>query len=182
MKNLTSKMRFFLVVILQTLILIGVAGYLKHQDKGLKIFLRIERYNPTSPLRGDYLVLDYPDISRIESSKVDLGLKTGDIVYVPLVQQGKIFTLEKNARIGKKLPQSGIFIKGIVKSGPGNILYKGDIHSQYIHISYGIENYYIPQNSGRGIKWGKDDYAEISLDSRGNPSLVQVYIDGKPFP
>lgn len=49
-------------------------------------------------------------------------------------------------------------------------------------VSYGIEDYFIPEGSGQD--WfvradGDDDYARVIVDTDGNAVLKEIYIDGK---
>jgi uncharacterized membrane-anchored protein len=172
-KNVTWNTKFFLAVFLQLAILSALTLYHKSHTQGLNVFLRINQFDPATPLRGDYLSLDYPDISRIRVSEFDFVPAAGDIVYVPLGKKAhsKIWTVKAGEKASREKPSDGVFIRGVVKGG-----------NDLIEITYGIESYFIPKRSGGNIRWSDNDYAEVSLDKNGNPFLLGIYLNGVPFP
>jgi len=168
-----NTIKFFLVVILQIIILIGLLIYHIGKTKGRKIFLRVGSVDPLSPIRGRYISLYYPDISSIEIYKFDYSsVKIGDVVYVKLQKVNKIWKIKKDSKISKKKPKGGIYIKGIVEF----------CRYSRVRLKYGIESYFIPEEYAKEFKWGKENYVEVSIDENGTAALVKLYIDGRPFP
>ena len=158
---------------MQLCILAGVVLYHQNLAKGSKIFLRIGPVDPTSPLRGDYLTLNYPDISRVEISRFTYQpVNAGDIIYLPVRQVGKLWQPIPEEKIGRTKPVMGVFLKGVVEN----------VYADKAGILYGIESYFIPEGSGSNVKWGDNDYAVVAVDNNGNPALLQVFIDNRSFP
>ncbi|HOK56212.1 MAG TPA: GDYXXLXY domain-containing protein [bacterium] len=166
-----KTIKFFIVIFIHILILTGVALYYKWTKKGITVFLKIGRYDPMSPLRGDYLTLFYPEISRIPFTEFASSVSIGDTFYVPLEKKDKIWIRKKDVKIDKRKEYEGIFIKGMVK----NV-------GSYVILEYGIETYYIPVGTGEDIKWSDNDYAEIFIDENGNGKIKKIYLNGKQFP
>jgi len=178
MKNMPKTARFFIVVLLQLFIMTGVIIYHRNLAKGFKVLLRIGPVDPSSPIRGDYLVLNYSDISTIKVSEFDYHpVKTGDLVYVSLKRKNRFWIIAEGNKISKRKPFKGIFIKGVIKRGE-NTTYS----STSVGLTYGIESYYIPPGSGRGIKSSRNDFAEVSIGKDGSSSVIRTYINNRPFP
>lgn len=160
----------FFIIFFKLLILAG----------GEEVILKIRPVDPRDPFRGDYITFQY-DISRIkENSFYSLGsrekIKYGDKIYIPLAKKGNYWI--KNGNVIKDKPNAGIFIKGAIK----DIKWKGDLPEE-IFVSYGIEEYFIPENSGRDVSFsGRDTFAKVVLDKNGNAVLKSVYVNGKLWP
>lgn len=157
----------FFIIFLKLLILTG----------GEEVLLKIRPVDPRDPFRGDYITFQY-DISRIKGNSFQsLGLqekiKYGDKIYVPLVKKGNYWI--KNGSVSKDKPNAGIFINGTIKD-----IKWGENLPEEIFISYGIEEYFIPENSGRGVNFnGLDTFAKVVLDKSGNAVLKSIYVNGK---
>lgn len=160
----------FFIIFFKLLILAG----------GEEVLLKIRPVDPRDPFRGDYITFQY-DISRIkENSFYSLGshekIKYGDKIYIPLVKKGNYWI--KNGSVSKDKPNASIFIKGTIK----DIKWRDDLPEE-IFVSYGIEEYFIPENSGRNVDFDEQDaFAKVVLDKNGNPVLKSIYVNGKLWP
>jgi uncharacterized membrane-anchored protein len=181
--RLTKNQRFFLAICLQVFLLLGIIGYHYGRTLGNRVLLRIRPYDPTAPLRGDYLAITC-DISSLPSSLFDYSpVKEGDVVYVRL-EEGKDFARPISGKaVSRNRPTKGVFIRGVLtKSGSAFLSQLPTISpdDQHVQITYGIESYFVPEGSGRNLRWNGRDYAVIALDRDGNATLTTVYVDGKP--
>lgn len=171
----------FLMIIYKTAILIG----------GQIVYLRIAPVDPRDPLRGDYVVFQLQDFSRLDAYIFDSpqSVKSGDVIFVTVGERG-----DYAYPIGaSKTKPSGddIFIKGTVT----NVSSQGNFNSglpeekfvrqriQDFNIKYGIEEYFIKEGSGRNVSFrGYANYAQVMVDNNGSSLLKRLFIDGKPWP
>jgi len=138
--------------------------------RGTNVMLKIEPVDPRDWLRGDHVIFQY-DISNVPSHLVGQDVKMGDSVYVLLTEQDPYW---QATRVQKQKPtEELLFIKGTVRS-PGK---------KTTNIRYGIEQYFIPEGTGKGFSFrDKESAAEVAIDKYGNAVLKQIYVDGKKWP
>jgi len=174
----SKRNKFIIAIAIQTAILFFIILFkLLILSGGEEVFLKIRPVDPRDPFRGDYITFQY-DISRIKGSLFDSSekIKYGDKIYIPLLKR-KNYHVATN-RISKNKPDTGIFIKGAVN----DIRQKGDSLDE-VFVSYGIEEYFIPENSGRNVNFnGQNTFAKVVLDKNGNAVLKNVYVNGKLWP
>lgn len=170
--TLNKNLKILLAVGLQVFIILSVVvfKYFIITD-GVEVILKVQPTDPRDPLRGDYITFTY-NISRLPSylAKGE-SLKIGDVVYVSLREGKTYWTAYK---ISKQKPdfKDSIFIKGKVESV-----------SEDLSIIYGIEEYFIPENSGENFSFiNKFITAKIFIDKNGNAVFKQIYINNKPWP
>ncbi|GIW63433.1 MAG: hypothetical protein KatS3mg091_235 [Patescibacteria group bacterium] len=189
--RLTYNQRFVIAVLIQLAIILAIVLPKLILATKTTIYLRAELVDPRSPLRGDYLVLEYPNLSKlsetyyiskptketiVDTRQKTLDLKRKDTVYTRLIKvggewQAAAFTKEKPD------PNEFVFIKGIIKDITINQITK-DYQEYIYHIEYGIENYFIPENSGEKYSTNPNKYllAEITVDENGNSLLKNIKI------
>jgi len=174
----SKRNKFIIAIAIQTAILFFIILFkLLILSGGEEVFLKIRPVDPRDPFRGDYITFQY-DISRIKGSFFDSSekIKYGDKIYIPLLKR-KNYHVAAN-RISKNKPDTGMFIKGTVN----DIRQKGDSLDE-VFVSYGIEEYFIPENSGRNVNFnGQNTFAKVVLDKNGNAVLKNVYVNGKLWP
>ena len=174
----SKRNKFIIAIAIQTAILFFIILFkLLILSGGEEVFLKIRPVDPRDPFRGDYITFQY-DISRIKGSFFDSSekIKYGDKIYIPLLKR-KNYHIATN-RISKNKPDTGIFIKGTVN----DIRQKGDSLDE-VFVSYGIEEYFIPENSGRNVSFNRQNtFAKVVLDKNGNAVLKNVYVNGKLWP
>lgn len=126
---------FIVVIILQLIILFGMAGYhMLILKTGTPITLKVQPVDPTDLFRGDYLTMRY-DISQLHKKDfADPGvlenLAIGADVYVPLKQEGAYWIQAGKATVLKptKLPNA--------KSSNNELYIKGTVENNYINYIY----------------------------------------------
>lgn len=188
----SNKLKFFGVVAMQVGILLVMILYkFVILAGGTPVFLAIEPVDPRDPLRGDYMVFSFTDISTIGSysfrqqSDYDyMGYsgtfepKVGDTVYVELKGYSNRYSVYG---VYPSKPEGKVFIKGAVKA-----VNKGEVdyyNSTEYEIAYGVENYFIPENTGSEINFQSSLVeAEVVVDDNGEAVLKSLYVDGKKWP
>lgn len=186
-----NKLKFFGVVALQVCIMLVMILYkFMILAGGTPLFLRIEPIDPKDPLRGDYMVFSFSDISSIDSyhfrqkSEYDyMGISgtfepnPGDTVYVELKSYSTRYEVYG---VYPSKPEGKVFIKGIVKGINGGVNYNS---SKEYRIEYGVENYFIPENTGGEINFQSSQVeAEVLVNDQGDAVLKNLYVDGKKWP
>lgn len=154
------------LIIISKLLIIG---------SGTEVLLKIKPVDPRDPLRGDYVTFSYY-ISTITSYRTDSKLQRGDVAYVILTKSSNYWratTVQSN-----KPDSNQIFLRGTIK----NINTIKNSNTVYT-LEYGIEDYFIPENSGRTLTPFRNDiYARVVIDKNGYPVLKGLVVDGKPWP
>ena len=174
----SKRNKFIIAIAIQTAILFFIVLFnLLILSGDEEVFLKIRPADPRDPFRGDYITFQY-DISRIKGSFFDSSekIKYGDKIYISLLKRKNYHVIAN--RVSKNKPDTGIFIKGTVN----DIRQKGDSLDE-VFVSYGIEEYFIPENSGRDVNFNwQDAFAKIILDKNGSAVLESVYVNGKLWP
>jgi uncharacterized membrane-anchored protein len=167
--NLPFKTKFFLIVGLQLMLLVGLIGSKQVTLlTGQRVLLKTVPVDPRDLFRGDYVVLSY-DISRIGREKWrDPSYQQGDTVYVTLRPEGKFWETEQVSRTapgGKTL-----FVRGTVT-------YVAD---DSLRLEYGIESYFVPEGTGHELERaaGHGLAVEASVDRAGRAAIRRVAVEG----
>lgn len=181
--------RFILAIGLQTIIIVALF-LVKYSTVvgGVEVLLRIAPIDPRDPLRGDYVTFQLQDLSRISTINFKEIPTNGQIVYVPLRKSNDYWVAGRNISAKKPVDDSVTFIKGrVVRGGDRtNTIDELDIglsrsNLGQIQISYGVEDFFIPEGSGWNLPRG-DATALVAVDSNGGAVLKQVYIGSKKWP
>ncbi|MBM6617128.1 GDYXXLXY domain-containing protein [Bacillus suaedaesalsae] len=157
---MNKRLLFYGVILLQVLFLLGMAGSYFAIDKvGQEIRLKTIPIDPRDLFYGDYVTLQY-EISNVPK-KLWLSEELpdyGDRVYV-LVDKGETYHKVVAASLEK------------LEVGEGEVLLSGrylyEVDTSALFVEYGIEQYYIPENTGKEIE-----------NSSGN---VEVYVKIAPW-
>ena len=183
---MNKQIKFILAIALQlAVILIIVVFKFSIFTGGTEVMLRIQPVDPRDPLRGDYVTFSY-DISSLSSYQFNYSpINNGDKVYIPLKKRNSYWYVQGN--IQKIKPSNGVFIKGVIKrGGESNFPEKPfgiNRMDETITITYGIEEYFIPEGSGRNERFvGNNNFAKVALDENGNAVLKEIFVDGKLWP
>lgn len=150
--NLKKRRSWLLaaLVALQTLALAGIAlSYYAVGWYGQDIRLRTVPVDPRDLLYGDYVTLAY-DISTVTPAMwkgSDRQVKRGDVIYVVV----------KPGTDGVYVPVAASDTKPSVSAGEVTLkaraMYAWDRkHEGGVRVSYGIEKYYVPENTGKALE------------------------------
>lgn len=178
----SKTLKFIVVLGVQVLILVGIILFkLIVLGSGTEILLQIQPIDPRDPLRGDYATFSY-SISSLPSYSIENTVQNGDTVYVPISKTTKYWVFT-GGQISKTKPKGGIFIKGKVVSGGSSGLLGLNATQSNLLISYGIEQYFIPEGKGQTLNnFNGDAYTKVAVDDEGNSVLKGIYINDKPWP
>lgn len=143
---------------------------------GKIILLETRRVDPRDLLRGDYLILNYK-ISDVPTNlfvpPVSGELPYGTKVFVALVPAGtnRFYEITR-AGTNTFLPAAGeIILRGKSARAWWNT-------SNAVHVTYGIENYYVAE--GTGNPTGKLTVQAV-VPASGRAKIREVFVDGKPY-
>jgi uncharacterized membrane-anchored protein len=124
---------------------------------GEKVRLQVQPVDPVDFFRGEYVALNY-QISRISTQGVD----PGDTVYVPLRQEGDVWTGD---RLTTERPHGDVtFIRGQARG---------------FGIEFGIETFFVEEGAAPRYEQamvGGRLYADIVLDDDGKARLEDLVI------
>ncbi len=170
--------RLLILLLILTLSLAWMVGNkLWTLKTGEIVELKAEPVDPRSLFRGDYVIITTA-IHRINQEDVggDREFHKNDAIFTLIEEQPdnswKVLSIHHdNPRKEQPLEKQQIVIKGSVTRISG---------STY-HTSYGIENYFIPENSGKEIEQAIGKHAisvRIAVDSTGSAAIHSLLKDG----
>lgn len=198
--EISRNTKFIAAIILQVVIVLAIILFkVAIIGGGTNVLLRIEPVDPRDPLRGDYVTFQYT-ISNINQYMLkNETMRKGDTVYVPLRKSGKYWHV--NRFVQKDKPSGDqLFIKGVVTHGDSPATpvlveerdMRGsavppvptiDFQRRSLRVSYGIEEYFIPEGVGMNFNFrSRDSSALVAIDRNGNAVLKQIFVDDKPWP
>jgi uncharacterized membrane-anchored protein len=170
------KFKFFVFILaLQALWLLGTVAVQEYAlAHGRIVLLETHRVDPRDLLRGDYLILDY-EISNVPtnlfSPPVQKDLPYGTKIFVVLAPGTNQFYEVVRASTNEFTPATNeVVLRGRSDERWGS--------SNSLHVAYGIENYYVAENTGNPT--GKLTVQAI-VPASGHPKIREVFVDGKPY-
>jgi uncharacterized membrane-anchored protein len=170
------KFKFFIFILaLQTLWLLGTVAMQEYAlAHGRIVLLETQRVDPRDLLRGDYLMLNYKisDVpTNLFSPPVQKDLPYGTKVFVELAPGTNQFYEVVRASTNEFTPATNeVVLRGRSDERWGS--------SNSVHVAYGIENYYVAENTGNPT--GKLTVQAI-VPASGHPKIREVFVDGKPY-
>lgn len=174
MMKLSFKLKFWLAIGLQIIILISVWGFNQIQFvAGEKVLLKlVPPRDPLSLFQGHYLRLNY-EISELGRGEYEgpTDFQRGETIYVVLEKNDNYW---EATAVSRSKPKDEVFIKGNVLAN-----YRGSLR-----IEYGIESYFIPEenwqeveNTFRGLERYQDVFIEVSISRSGSALIRKIFID-----
>ncbi|MET3289957.1 hypothetical protein EDM56_19540 [Brevibacillus fluminis] len=161
--------RLLLIIALQIALLLAIVGKYQYVAlTGQSVLLKTAPVDPVDPFYGDYVVLNY-EIARIDGTSVPHDVTQEDQdhqVYVILQQK----TNPWHEAVGvyrslPKLAQGQIALKGTLR-------YVDSEGTREISIGYGIERYYVPENTGHEIEDRRDQLTMVEVKVSGSGDAV----------
>ncbi|MFC5653834.1 GDYXXLXY domain-containing protein [Paenibacillus solisilvae] len=169
-----SKWLIVLLVV-QVLFLAAIAGI--HYSTlwfGKEIRLQTVPVDPRDLLYGDYVQLNY-DINRVPLSlRQETGdkPKSGDRIYVVL-QENQSDGIYRAKAVASRKPSLSV----------GQIMLKGRVEyadDDAIRISYGIERYYVKENTGKELeKQAGNLVVKVKTSAWGSPVIEDITAGSK---
>ncbi len=168
--------RFLLLGLFWLIIILVFIGFKEYTLRtGREVFLKTEPVDPRDLFRGDYVVLNY-EISSLDFVK--LGGESqgefirGEDIYVELDPKSKCAS---PLGIYRSKPNAELYIKGKIRRISDDV-----ITDPIITVEYGIENYFVPEGTGRDIEnlGGNDLVVRASVDKFGTAAIKAISIKG----
>jgi uncharacterized membrane-anchored protein len=151
------------------LILAGFAAFKEYTLRfGTEIRLKTIPVDPRDLFRGDYVILHYTiNNIAIESLPIQIvtnDFKVGETVYVTLkLDQNRIAQINDISQIQPE--EHVLFIRGKVSA----------LNNSALSVKYGIENYFVPEGTGREIeKRTSSSYVKVKIDRFGNAVIKSL--------
>jgi len=176
-----NRKLFILAVILQSVLLLTMITRQEVLLKtGKKIMLKCKALDPRSLFSGDYVDLNY-EISEInlnalhvqnneESAKTWQDFSISDDIFVILKKNASddFFSVSGISGLYSEPEKDAVVLRGKVSSRSSSAL----------HVKYGIENYFVPQNEGKYIEDNMDNlHAEVSVKGK-RCALSKLFLSG----
>jgi uncharacterized membrane-anchored protein len=151
---------------------------------GREITLAVRPLDPRDIFRGDYVTLGY-DISTLKksSTETDLdfnGVSPGSTAYVTLkAAPGGDWTV---THVGTRYPSQVASDETVLKGRVKYVWNAGNDAEMTIQVRYGIENYFIPEGTGRALEDKVRSHkieAVVAVAADGTAALKGLIVDGE---
>jgi len=180
--------RILIVALVQLLLLCGMVGAKQYTlNTGEQILLETQPIDPRSLFRGDYVRLNYTINSlALEELVGDDIFAQHDTVWVVLRKDGEY---HQPVSAHNRKPDTGhVVIKGTVRNA--NVSrWNAETQSTEpflrLDVKYGIENYFVPEGTGRELelRWRDDEEKRVDIrvavDSAGKSGIKAVLVNGE---
>lgn len=164
------KKRLFLIVALQIFLLLSVvAKYNYIAATGSVVTLKTAPVDPRDLFYGDYVVLNF-EISEIELNQVQHDLKgeLHDVTVYVLVEKKQNPWYEAVGVFQKRPTITAN--QAVLRAKLG--YYSDSTNFEDIHLKYGVENYSVPENTGKEIEEQREALTLVDLRVLGNGEAI----------
>jgi len=168
-------------VTIQFLILLGLLGFKQYTVlTGETVLLRVQPIDPQDLFRGDYVTLTY-DISRLQTSQLagDDYFGRGDRIYVELVKGDPYWEPVAVYSDRHQEHKPSVVLKGKLSN------YSSSGGYGTLTVEYGIEDVFIPEDTGRAIQELARHNGGLALEAKvdrwGNGIARHLLLDGEPY-
>ena len=182
------KRNILIVALVQALFLCGMVAAKQYTlNVGEPVLLETQPIDPRSLFRGDYVRLNYGINSlALDELAGDDEFQRHDAVFVVLASDG---TYHQPVSVHHEMPESdGTVIKGKishVQGGRWNPDTQQREDGRFLNVKYGIENYFVPEGTGRELELRFSEQGEkridirVAVDGRGNSGIKAVLVNGE---
>lgn len=164
--------RFIGLVLLQIALLLSVAARYHWVDwTGQPVTLKTAPIDPRDLFYGDYVILNY-EISRIDLDEVEHDVEPGD-------EPEQVYVLLERRKSGWH-EMVGVF-RSKPEPGPGQAVLKGTARRMWdgkLSIKYGIERYYVTENTGKKWEDARDElqFVDLKVSSGGDAVIKELRV------
>jgi len=161
--------------------------------QGAEIRLKVQPVDPRDLFRGDFVILNY-EISWLgpKVTKKNHIYQRNDIIYVGLRKQPDgLWNAVSAYPTYPSDDRQDIIIRGRIKSPKA--LWRAPLGSKQsppcpdpcygVHVSYGLENYFVPEGEGRSLeKLRNQSKIEVlaAVNTNGHGAIKALIVNGKP--
>ena len=151
---------------------------------GREITLAVKPLDPRDIFRGDYVTLGY-DISTLKKSSTETGpdfngVSPGSTAYVTLKgAPGAEWTV---THVGSRYPSEVASDEVVLKGRVKYVWNAGNDPEMTIQVRYGIENYFVPEGTGRALEDKVRTHkieAVVAVAADGTAALKGLVVDGE---
>ncbi len=176
---MNTRQWLWAAIALQVLLLAAMVGRHGYTlATGTPVLLETVPVDPWDFFRGRYVNLRYA-ISVLRSDEVTMvgtPYESGQRVWVTLRRGDQYWTA---VRVSEERPQAGpdlAVVRATVESA-----WQGGETGWVIHLRYGIERFYVPEDQGRTLE-NPDGVltVEAVVDAFGRAALRRVFLNGEP--
>ncbi|GAX91913.1 GDYXXLXY domain-containing protein [Effusibacillus lacus] len=168
------KKKLWILVLLQCLFLLGVAGqYYAVQVFGKEILLKAVPVDPRDPFRGDFARLGF-EISRIPAPQEKSDCKRDCKIFVLLEKKGQYYVFKEASFADKFEPEANEAVL------VGKAVYHWESERE-LRVTYGFEQVFVEEGMGKPLE---DREAEVTVAVKvwnGRPVLNHVYLNGQLY-
>ncbi len=140
-------------------------------QNGREITLDVKPVDPRSLFRGDYVILNYGDIGRVDKAYQNDLPKGPRAVFVKLVRNGEEWI------------RSGVTDSYPASVGAEAVVLKGTVANRHTNqVRYGIESYFVPEGEGKRLEKliGKGQLKVIvAVAPDGRTGIKGLEVEGK---
>lgn len=139
--------------------------------QGREIVLDVHPVDPRSLFRGDYVILNYDSISRLDPSTLAAPLKETRTLFVALRRGAEGWQpVATTVHYPDKVEGDDVVLKGQMPRGSTR------------QVRYGIESYFVPEGEGKRLEKliGKDQLKVIvAVGNTGRAAIKGLVVDGQ---
>ncbi|MGE5705043.1 MAG: GDYXXLXY domain-containing protein [Clostridia bacterium] len=161
--------RLWLMIALQIVLLLTIVGKYQYVAyTGQLITLKTAPVDPVDPFYGDYVTLNY-EIALVDGNRVPHDVKLVDYgkrVYVVLQKKANPWYEAVGVYREKPMANAGQVVLA------GTLQYVDEYAGKQIHIRYGVERYYVTENTGRDIENRRDELSMVEIRVAGSGDAV----------
>lgn len=181
--NNRPLLKFLICVGIPLLILAGMTVTpLMTLMVGQEIMIKTMPVDPRDVYRGDYVVLNY-EINEIPIDRVPALFKDEEQsyrlrwkpLYVLMKKEGEYYTVDRAAF---EKPAEGIYLKAYFQHHiwPQTAVYQGQQNITGIRVTYNLDQYFLPENTGTSLEFLSQRGQLIALVKvwNGYSTLVKI--------
>ncbi len=181
------SVRIVITCVILTLPLVGMIARKQWTlETGTAVLLETQPVDPRSLFRGDYVRLNYI-VSDLDLEKLagDHEFTRYDDVYVVLAEAERYWEARAVYQRRPQLAENQVALKGKVKyvqTSRWNPETKKSEPVKSIHVTYGIENYFVPEGEGRELERppaGSKVEMLMAVDRFGKAGIKAVLVNGE---
>lgn len=176
---------FFALAALIQVVLVGLMVYdrVRVLREGSEVTLQTRPVDPRDLLRGDYVVLTY-DITNLPAGdlKDTPSQGRGTPVFVKLARKGDFYEAVSVHAAPVPVADGEVLIRGRAIGG-ANCGSTHRLFCERLHVNYGIERYFVPQDEGKAIERSRNEgqvSVVASVAPSGRAAIKRLLLGGKP--
>lgn len=184
MRGIPRVLLFALAALIQVaLVAVMVYDRVRVLREGSEVTLQTRPVDPRDFLRGDYVVLTY-EITNLPAGELKdtPSQGRGTPVFVKLAPKGGFHQPVSVHTEAVPLADGEILIRGRAAGG-ATCGPTRRVFCERLHITYGVERYFVPQDEGKEIERSRNQgkvSVVAAVTPAGRAAIKRLLLDGKP--